>query len=104
MTSRPCAGKPLTGELQRVHGLGGCVSVVQNDQDPAYPRNGKEYGGVLLAVPRHYANPISRAHAHGQQRPRQEAALLGQFGVGPAGAGPGNDEAFPRTVVVCLEV
>lgn len=92
------------GKLQAVHGLGGRVSVVQDDEDGADFGHGEEDGGVLLAVPGHDAHAVSNPDSHIQQGLCEGGALLVQFVVRPSCSGPGNDDALLSSMLVRLEL
>lgn len=94
----------LTGEVEAILRLGGCVGVVENHQNGADAGGGKKDRSVLLAVPGHDANTVSDADAHVEHGLGQQAAVVVELIVCPSRARPGDHEGFLGAVMQTLEV
>lgn len=94
----------LTGKVEAILRLGGCVGVVENHQNGADAGGGKKDRSILLAVPGHDADSVSNADAHVEHGLGQQAAVVVELIVCPSRTRPGDHEGFSGAVVQTLEV
>ena len=84
--------------------LGGCVCVVEDDEDGADAGGGKEDGCVLFAVACHDSDSVANTDAHVEHGAGQQPAVMVELVVCPSCACPGDDDCFLTAMMKTLKL